>query len=730
MSKDAEDRYVNRELSWLSFNGRVLQEAADPSVPLFERLGFLAIFSSNLDEFFRVRVASLRSLLRLKKKAVERLGMNPRKLLQEIHDTVTAQQERFGEILRGQIIPGLEEHGIFLVDERRIDAAQGAILRTYFDEHVRPHLHPVVLGETGPGCEEKPFLHDRQLYLVVELWARDESGSISMSAEPPHYGLVEVPSPPVERFVWVPGEEDRRHVMFVDDVIRYNLDVLFPDYAVGAACAVKLSRDAELYLDDEYEGDLVEKIRKSLGKRETGLPSRFLYDLHAPYAMVAFMKQCFGLEDEDLVQGGRYHNLNDLHGFPRFGLRELSYAPLPPLPHPELEAEPSMLEAVAGRDRLLHFPYQRFDYVLRFLEEAADDPDVEAIWITLYRVARSSAVAQALIRAARQGKRVTAFVEVKARFDEETNLQWAGQMEAAGVRTLYSMPGLKVHAKLALVARREGEAERLYAYLGTGNFNEKTARVYADHALLTADPRLTEEVRRVFRFLEGEEETPAFEHLLVAPFFLRKAFNRLVAHEAKQARNGRPAAMTLKMNSLEDPKMIGRLYEALEAGVDVRLVVRGICCLAADAQLPNLAARSIVDRFLEHARIYVFHHDGEELLYLASADWMRRNLNRRVEVAFPIYDPLLRRELRAILDLQLADDTKARHLDAGQDNRYVLPRHGPRVRAQTDTYRMLLDRLEAARTLRRAAGGDADLAEHAEPAEAAADARDGREGSR
>lgn len=681
--------FINRELSWLAFNGRVLQEAQDPGVPLFERLGFLAIFSSNLDEFFRVRVASLRSLGRLKKKEVGRLDFNPAKLLRQIHTVVTAQQELFGEILRGQILPELERHGIFLIDERRVSPAQGAVLRGYFDEQVRPLLQPVMLSLEEPP----PFLENRHLYLIVELWPGD---GVNLSAQEPGYALVEIPSPPLARFVWVPGEDDHRYVIFLDDLIRYHLPLLFPGHEVGAAYAVKLSRDAELYLDDAFAGGLVEQIRKSLAKRETGLPARFLYDLQAPYAMVAFVKRCFGLVDEDLVLGGRYHNLHDLAGFPHFGLRALSYPRRPPLPHPELAAAPSLLAAVAAGDRLLHFPYQSFDEVLRFLEEAAADPDVEEIFITLYRTARRSAVIRALLQAAAQGKQVTAFVEIKARFDEASNLEWAAQMEAGGIRTLYSLPGLKVHAKLILVVRREAEGRRGYAYLGTGNLNEKTARFYGDHGLLTADPRLTDEVQRVFDFLTGREAAPAFAHLLVAPFTMRKAFNRLIDYEISEAEAGRPAGMTLKMNSLEDRKMVERLYRAGRAGVPVQLVVRGICCLAPGVAglSETITARSIVDRYLEHARVYLFHHGGEERLYLASADWMQRNLSRRVEVAFPIYDEALRGELQAILALQRADDTKARLLDAEQQNHYVRTAGGPRVRAQVDTYRMLQEQAE------------------------------------
>jgi polyphosphate kinase len=372
---------------------------------------------------------------------------------------------------------------------------------------------------------------------------------------------------------------------------------------------------------------------------------------------------------------------------------------LPALPHPALEGEPSIIAAIADRDHLLHFPYQRFDYVIEFLEEAARDPDVEEIWITLYRVARDSAVAEALIHAAEAGKKVTAFVEVKARFDEESNLSWAERMEKAGVRTLYSMPGLKVHAKLALVARREPEGVRHYAYLGTGNFNERTARIYTDLALLTADPRLTEEVRRVFAFLADETSHPQFEHLLVAPFNMRKRVNRLIDGETEAARAGETAGMLLKMNSLEDRKTIDRLYGAAAAGVPVRMIVRGICCM--ETGVPGLTesvtARSIVDRFLEHARIWIFANGGQPVTYLASADWMTRNLSRRVEVAFPIYDERIDRDILTLIDLQLADNQKARSLDAASRNEFIRDPAAPQVRAQLETYGLLHSMMAAPR---------------------------------
>jgi polyphosphate kinase len=488
------------------------------------------------------------------------------------------------------------------------------------------------------------------------------------------------------------------NVLFLEDVIRLSLQEVFPDYEVGSAYGVKLSRDAELYLDDEFEGDLIQKIRKSLKKRETGLPSRFLYDVQAPYALISFLKEHLELEDEDLVPGGRYHNLGDLAQFPRpRGPEALARPLLPPLPHPGLEKASSILDAMDEKDRILHFPYQSFHYVTRFLEEAARDPQVDRIWITLYRVASGSEVVQALIEAARRGVRVTAFVEVKARFDEAQNLQWAQEMAEAGVRTLFSMPDLKVHAKLALVSKREGEGHRFYAYLGTGNFNEKTARVYCDHGLLTADPRLTRDVLEIFRFLLKEVEVPSCEHILLAPLGLRESVTQLIRDEAERAGAGRPAGMVLKMNSLADERIMDEIFDAGGAGLHTNLVVRGIfrMRLGAYPGLGSVKARSIVDRFLEHARIYRFVNGGAPRLFLSSADLMKRNLDHRVEVAFPIYDPDAREELEELLHFQLSDNTKARVLEGDLENHYVGRRVGePRVEAQEAFYDFLEDRLE------------------------------------
>lgn len=681
--------FLNRELSWLAFNGRVLQEAKDPRVPLFDRLNFLAICYSNLDEFFRVRVASLRSLLRLKKKKLKKLGIRPQRLLREIRFIVTRQQESFNSIFREGILPELETNGIFLLDDRNLTEEQWDYLRHAFRDVVRPYLQPEILQEG----QSPPFLEAGQIYLVTELWPNSE---MTLASERPEYGILRVPAPPLSRFMLAPGEGF--NVLFLEDVIRLSLPEIFPAFETGSAFAIKLSRDADLYLEDEFEGDLVQKIRKSLKKRETGLPARFLYDFQAPYALVSFLKEHLGLEDEDLVPGGRYHNLQDLSQFPRPGeARGLVREPLDPLPHPELKRADSILGAIAVKDRILHFPYQSFDGVLRFLEEAAEDPGVDRIWITLYRVARDSAVVRSLIRAARKGVRVTAFVEVKARFDEAQNLEWAQEMAEAGVHTVYSRPGIKVHAKLALVSRGEGEARELFAYLGTGNLNENTSRLYCDHGLLTADPRLTQDVEEIFRFLCHEVDHPSCRHLLVAPDSLRDGLTALMRKEMAASAAGEPSGMVLKMNGLEDEEIMTVLLQARAAGVPTNLIVRGICCLplGPDGRLGSLRGRSIVDRFLEHARIFRFVNGGKPLLFLSSADLMKRNLDHRVEVAFPIFDSEAREELDHFLHFQLSDNTKARILDDSMENHYVGRRAGePRVEAQAAFYRWLENRLE------------------------------------
>ena len=683
-------RLLDRETSWLRFGDRVLQEAADPSVPLFERLFFCGIFSSNLDEYFRVRVASLRTLLRMGRGDKAKLGIDPNRLLHDIHRIVLDQQERYGRILGG-LFHELERAGVRRVDEVSVDPAHHDFLRRTFDERVRSLIVPLPLEGGG----ERPFLKNNCIYLVVELWP---SALEQLRSWTPTYVLIEVPARAMGRFVTLPPGDGGQQVMFLDDLIRFNLPSIFPDHEVGRSYAVKLTRDAELHLDDEFEGDLVDAIRKSLKKRETGVPSRFLYDMRMPYVLIHRLQHGLGLADEDLVLGARYHNLSDYMAFPRFDRADLSYPAWPPLPHPVLDRAPSVMAAVRGRDQVVHTPYQSFDPFVRLLEEAASDPHVEELWLTVYRVAKDSSVLSALIRAAENGKRVTVFMEVQARFDEESNLHWADRLAAAGVRTLFSMKGLKVHAKIALVVGTANGAPARYAYIGTGNFNEKTSRVYADHGIFTCDERVTRDVEQVFRFLSGEVEEPATEHVLVAPFGLRRGFEELVTHEVERAAAGLPAGITLKMNALEDPEIISRLYDASVAGVPIDIIVRGICRLipGVPGQSETIRVRSILDRYLEHARIYRFHHDGEERMYVASADCMTRNLSRRVEVAVPVYDPDIRAQLTRVLEIQLADDTKARIIDERGTNAYAKRNGSVPVRAQ-EAFRDYLAELGQAR---------------------------------
>ena len=691
------ERYNDRELSWLSFNYRILQEANDPRVPLFERVKFLAIYSSNLDEFFRVRVASLRSLLRIKKKARKKLEIDPDFQLERIHARVRQQQEVFGRIFREQLLPALRRHGIRILAPDEIDDAQQRFIDTWFDEHAVAKLNAAFIRAE----QHTPFLKSRHLYLVVELRSRIgrqilEDGEAVGRAEEASIALVEISTESLPRYITLPSPEGEHHVIILDDLLRVCLERIFPGFDPIDAWSVKLTRDAELYIDDEFAGDLLKKIRKGLRTREDGIPSRFLFDESMPDTIVRKMRAGLELSKEDLVPGGRYHNFSDLFGFPfpETDSTDLVFPPMPPLTHPSLRDASSMFPIIAAHDLLLHFPYHTYDHVIDFLKEAAEDRAVREIFITLYRVASKSAITKQLIIAARQGKSVTVFVELKARFDEESNLYWAGEMEKAGVRVLYSFPGLKVHSKICLVAREEEGGIRDYIYLGTGNFNEKTSRIYCDHALFTADPSISCDVRMVFDFLGGETLEPTFDHLLVAPFNLRSRLMELIDNEIAIAKEGREASILLKVNSLEDRKMIDKLYEASDAGVRVRLIVRGICCLrpGVEGLSDEIDAISIIDRFLEHARVLHFHNDGDEQWFVGSADWMQRNLNRRVEVVFPVKDRALREEIRTILEFQWRDNCRARWLNEGKENLYRT-HEGPSIRAQVDTYYYLKEKV-------------------------------------
>ena len=687
-------RTLSRDLSWLRFNARVLQEAQSSSVPLLERLKFLAIFSANLDEFFKVRVATLRRLVKLKKKTRALLeGESPKKQLAAVLDEVYRQQQEFGRTFREELLPALRQAHIHLVSEADLSAGQRAWVQTYFEEHVRDLLSPVVLDDLLHHL----FLKDQTVYLTF-LLTQPRPGQRAPDAE--RVLVMELPTKRHGgRFVQLPAEGDEHFVMFLDDVIRVGAPGLFPAYKRVQVHAIKLSRDAELDIQEEVSGNLLAKIRSSLQKRETGYPARLLFDPDLPRDVRRALHQKTGITAEEMVEGSRYHNFRDFFGFPDFGQPALRNPPWPVLPHPTLPRTGSLLAAIEQRDHLLHPPYQSFDVATRLLREAAADPRVSTISITLYRVADKSAVAKALLKAVKNGKQVTVVVELKARFDEASNLFWAEKLQQAGAHVLFSPPELKVHSKLLLIGRH-GEADeqtRRYAYLSTGNFNEVTSNLYADHGLFTADPRLTREVDQVFSyFLDRRGAPPAFEHLLVAPFALREKLNELIDAETKRAKHGEDAYIILKLNALQDQGLMTRLHAASQAGVRVELLIRGIGCLVPEG---HIRQRGLVDRFLEHARVYVFGNGGQEKVYASSADWMSRNLDRRVEVAFPLLDERTRAEVRALLDLQRADNVKSRDFD----NHFISPQPGePLVRAQAAS-REYLGQLGALKKSRRKA---------------------------
>jgi polyphosphate kinase len=678
--------YINRDLSWLSFNYRVLQEAKDPSVPLFERIKFLGIYSSNLDEFFRVRVASIKGLIRLGKSTKQELDFPPDEILEMVNETVKEQQVEFTEIYQKHIIPLLEAININILRIKELSNDQKDFLDTYIEEKLIPYLQPILIVKH----KIRTFLVNNALYLAVVLGTKGST---------PRYAVVHIPSNRFPRFIQLPTHDgSRKDIIMLDDIVRHALPGLFPGYKVTDSFSFKITRDAELYLEDEYAGDLIEKIKEGLNKRNLGTGTRFVYDRTMPENCIKFLMETFAITKNDLQPEGRYHNNFDLFKFPDFSLSHLKDTPLPPLKHKEFETSSSMYEAIAKKDQLLHYPYQRYSYVIRLLEQATHDPNVTHIKILQYRVAKNSQIIGALRSAIEAGKNVMVFVELKARFDEEANIFWAEQLEEWGATVKYSLPEIKVHSKLLMITRKEGEEEKEYCYLSSGNFNEQTANIYEDFGFFTADPRICDEVGRIFQYLESGTMPPKpFEHLLVGQFRMRKNIYNMIEREIEHAHAGKYAAITLKLNSIQDPRIIELLYKASNAGVKIRLIVRGICSLVPGIKgfSENIEAISIVDRFLEHSRIYLFHNEGDEKIYLSSADFMTRNLYHRIECAFPIYDPELRQEIHDFLEMQFNDNVKARILDADRNNRYLIDESKRPYRSQIETYKYYKRKYEA-----------------------------------
>ncbi len=685
---DKEAPYIERDISWLSFNYRVLQEAKDQTVPLFERIKFMAIYSSNLGEFFAVRVAQQRNLLRIGKKTKKELEIKPRAILKEILKTVNRQLEEFNTIFEKGIVPELGRNKIFLRRRLDLNEEQQAFVERYFRDKMLPFVQPVLLVKD----KIRPFLTNSSLYLTVMMRTKGKRNAHLQ------YAIVKIPSDHLPRFLQLPSSSNSHDIIMIDDIVRHSIAWLFPGYDVVDTFSIKLTRDAELYIDDEFSGDLLSKIKTSLERRDVGPASRLVYDRSMPKALLKYLQVVLELENFDLLPEGRYHNNFDFFKFPDFGMKHLKRKGLDPIPYQPLEDCPDIFAAIMEKDHLVHVPYHSFNSVIRFFEEASRDPNVTHIKIIQYRVGNKSKIMNALMEAVERGKRVSAFVEVKARFDEEANLSWGEKLADAGVKVHYSFPGLKVHSKAALIRRVEHGEPRFYVYLSTGNFHEVTAKIYSDLGLFTGDERLTGEIARVFSILETRKLPEAdFEHLLVGQFNLRTELVNLIQREMDNAAAGKKAQIILKLNSLQDPDMIEHLYAASNAGVRIKLIIRGICCLVPGVKgfSENISCISIVDRYLEHARIFVFHNDGDQKIYLSSADWMTRNLSYRIETVFPVYDASVKELIMDLIKVQLNDNVKARIVDKAGKNKYVKSKNGLPVQSQIETYYFLKRQMDA-----------------------------------
>jgi len=681
--------YIHRDLSWLSFNYRVLQEAKDPNVPLFEKIKFLAIYSSNLDEFFRVRVSNIKNLIKVGKKTQKALSYEPVEIFSQILSTVNAQQEEFSHIFEKQIIPELKSHGINLLRRKDLNPAQKEFVENYFNETLLPYVQPVLLIEN----KIKPFLSNASLYLALEMLDLAKLKEKDKTKAKSDFALVKVPSDLVDRFLELPSDHPHEHnVILLDDIIRHNQRLIFPGFKILDSFSIKLTRDAELYIEDEFKGDLIQKIKKSLDKRDVGPASRLVFDRDMPKELIKFLQTVFDLDDNDLLREGRYHNNFDFFRFPNFGITTLNDQVLEPIDLPALTSG-NIFDAIKKKDHGIYMPFHSYEPVIQFFEQAAVDPDVTHIKVIQYRVAKNSRIMDALIRAVKNGKQVSTFIEIKARFDEVANLAWGEKLESAGVQVFYSMPGLKVHSKMAMVRRYKDEKTDYLAYFSTGNFHEDTAKLYTDIGLFTAHEELVQESMRVFSYLETKHSiNKEFEHLGVGKFNLKPKLISLLKNEIKNAKVGLKASVTLKMNSLQDQEMINLLYDASAAGVEVRLIVRGICCLVPGISnvSEKIKAWSIVDRFLEHSRIFIFHSDGEEKIYISSADWMVRNLHHRIETMVPIYDKDIKNMILEIMKIQYLDNVKSRRIHFKKNNSYRNTKSDLPIRSQLETYYYLL----------------------------------------
>ena len=681
MQQPNEDRFRHRDLNWLSFNERVLQEATDKINPLYERIKFLAIFSSNLDEYFRVRVSQLRQMKRVKKSIRKKLALRPSKITKQIIEEVKNQQDRFGDIYHKEIIPELAANGINILDADHFKSEHKEFLSSFFNNKIQKHLKPIRLNLKK---ENELFLENSVLYFLITFKNED------------NIAVVNIPVEECGRFVPLNKGDKNHEITYLDEIIRHEAYKIFPEDDINGIYEIKLSRDAELYIDDIYEGVLAEKIYSSLKQRTDGQPTRLLYDASMPKEVQKKIRKLLKLGKIDMMPGGQYHNFKDFFSFPDpTDNKTLHYKDLPALPHKVLDKSTNYFKDIAEKDQSLHFPFMSFSYVEKFVKMAAEDDQVTEISISLYRVADESDLTNSLMKALENGKRVTVFVEAKARFDEKNNISWGRKFEEKGANVIYSYPKVKVHSKIMLISRQEGDKKMRYAYIGTGNFNSETSEIYCDHAIFTANSNITKELERLFKVLEGELIIPREKNLLISPFSTRQEFIKLIYNEIENARAGKKAKITAKMNSLEDQEMIELLYKASDAGVEIRMLIRGFTCLIPGVKglSENIYITSVVDRYLEHGRIYLFENDGEELMFYGSADWMNRNLDRRIEVISPVLDEDVKKEFKDILNIQLSDNVKARIQDSEETNQYVERKKGEKkIRSQYEIYEYLKEK--------------------------------------
>ncbi|EGQ8274973.1 polyphosphate kinase 1 [Vibrio parahaemolyticus] len=674
----AEKLYIEKELSWLSFNERVLQEAADKTVPLIERIRFLGIFSNNLDEFYKVRFADVKRRILINQ---ERGGSdNSKRLLSKMQAKALKLNEQFDE-LYSELIREMARRRIFLVNEHQLDEAQKKWITKYFRKEVMPHITPLLMKDE---IDVLQFLKDEYAYIAVELRKEDHS----------QYALIEIPTDHLPRFVMVPEQKGKRRktIILLDNIIRYCLDELFKgffDYDELAGYAMKMTRDAEYDLRNEIEYSLLEQMSAGVNQRLTAMPVRFVYEREMPKEMLDFLCSKLRISNYDnLIPGGRYHNFKDFIAFPNVGREYLENKPMPPMKCADFEGYANSFEAIKAKDILLYYPYHTFDHIGELVRQASFDPKVLSIKINIYRVAKDSRLMNSLIDAVHNGKNVTVVVELQARFDEEANIEWSKVLTEAGVHVIFGAPGLKIHSKLLMISRREGDDIIRYAHIGTGNFHEKTARIYTDFSLLTADQEITNEVRNVFGYIENPYRPVKFNHLMVSPRNSRTQIYRLIDNEIANAKAGKKAGLTIKVNNLVDKGIVTRLYAASNAGVKINMIIRGMCALVPGIEgvSENIRIISIVDRFLEHPRVVITHNDGDPQVYISSADWMTRNIDHRIEVAAPVRDPRLKQRIIDITNIHFTDTVKARLIDKEMSNSYVPRGNRKKVRSQVAIY--------------------------------------------